>query len=277
MPLRFTKMHGLGNDFMLLDRVQQDIAMPVEQISELADRRTGIGFDQLLVVEPASSADWDFDYRIYNADGSEVEHCGNGARCVTRYLVDQGLCESKVSLGMPTGNSIQCEIHDNGLVTVDMGAPITEPEKIPFIAESEQLIYPLSLPNGKLIEISAISMGNPHAVYLVDDAETCAIAELGPLIEQHERFPKNVNAGFMQILSTESIKLRVYERGAGETLACGTGACAAVVAGILRSILTESVTVELKGGKLTVSWKGENSPVLMTGPAETVYQGQLNL
>lgn len=277
MQLPFTKMHGLGNDFMLLDRVQQDIPVPNAQIAALADRRTGIGFDQLLVIEPATSDDFDFNYRIFNADGSESEHCGNGARCVAKYLRDHGLSnKQRITLGMPTGSSIQCEVLDNGLITVNMGAPILAPADIPFVAERQALIYPLQV-GEQTLEISAISMGNPHAILLVEDVDTAPVAELGPLIERHAAFPKRVNAGFMQVLDPGYIRLRVYERGAGETLACGTGACAAVVAGILRSLLSESVTVELKGGKLSIDWKGGQTPVLMTGPATTVYEGQVEI
>jgi diaminopimelate epimerase len=278
MSLRFTKMHGLGNDFMVLDLIQQDIPVPVERIPELADRHKGIGFDQLLIVEPTSIAGSDFNYRIYNADGSEVEHCGNGARCVARYLVDQGLSiKTKIALAMPTGNIIHCELHQDGQVTVDMGEPITKPQAIPFLADAEALTYSLQIADDNSIEIAALSMGNPHAVYQVEDIDTAPVSELGSLIEKHEFFPERVNAGFMQVISPDLIRLRVYERGAGETLACGTGACAAVVAGILRSLLSETVTVELKGGKLSINWKGTGHPVLMTGPATTVYEGHLIL
>lgn len=278
MTLRFTKMHGLGNDFMLLDRIQQDVPVPVERISEFADRHKGVGFDQLLVIEPASIAGSDFNYRIYNADGSEAEHCGNGARCVARYLADQGLSsKTDIALGMPTGNIIQCSLQKDGQVTVDMGEPITEPQAIPFLADSEALTYPLEISKDIVIQISANSMGNPHAVYQVEDVDTAPVSEFGPLIESHKLFPERVNAGFVQVVSPELIRLRVYERGAGETLACGTGACAAVVAGILRSLLSETVTVELKGGKLSIHWEGVGHPVLMTGPATFVYEGQLNL
>ena len=278
MSLRFTKMHGLGNDFMLLDGIQQELVVPVDRIPELSDRRTGIGFDQLLIIEAAKIPGSDFNYRIYNADGSEVEHCGNGARCVTRYLLDQGLStSSRIALGMPTGNLIYCEAQADGQITVDMGAPVTNPADIPFLAESEALTYQLEIPGESSIEISALSMGNPHAVYLVEDVDTAPVARLGPLIERHDRFPERVNAGFMPMVRPTLIRLRVYERGAGETLACGTGACAAVVAGILRSLLAETVTVALKGGKLSISWGGTDTPVLMTGPATTVYQGQLDL
>lgn len=278
MSLRFTKMHGLGNDFMLLDRVQQDVAVPLEQIVQLSNRRTGVGFDQLLVIEPASTPACDFDYRIFNADGSQVQQCGNGARCVARYLIDQGLSEKTgIVLGMTGGRTIRCDILPDGQVTVDMGAPLTAPADIPFEAEQEALTYLLELPGKQSVEISALSMGNPHAVTIVDDVSTAPVAELGPLIENHHRFPERVNAGFMQVVDREHIRLRVYERGVGETLACGTGACAAVVAGILRSLLSETVTVELKGGKLSINWNGGDTPVLMTGPATTVYQGQLDL
>lgn len=277
MLLPFTKMHGLGNDFMLLDRVQQDIPVPVDHIAALADRRTGIGFDQLLVIEPATSENFDFNYRIFNADGSESEHCGNGARCVARYLGDHGLGnKQQITLGMPSGSSIQCEVLANGLVTVDMGAPILAPADIPFVADRQALTYPLQV-GEQTLEISAVSMGNPHAVLLVDNVDTAPVSELGPLIERHAAFPRRVNAGFMQVLDPAHIRLRVFERGAGETLACGTGACAAVVAGILRSLLAESVTVELKGGKLTIDWKGGQAPVFMTGPATTVYEGHVKI
>lgn len=278
MTLRFTKMHGLGNDFILLDQIQQDASVPVERIPELADRHKGIGFDQLLILESSTIAGSDFNYRIYNADGTEAEHCGNGARCVAQYIKDQGLSDkTTIGLGMPTGNIIECELQDDGQVTVDMGEPITEPQAIPFKAEREALSYTLEISTEQAIEISALSMGNPHAVYQVPDVNTAPVLELGPLIENHALFPERVNAGFMQILNPEQIRLRVYERGAGETLACGTGACAAVVAGILTSQLSETVTVEVKGGKLSINWKGIGHPVLMTGPATTVYQGQLNL
>ena len=271
-------MHGLGNDFILLNRIQQDTPVPIEHITELSDRHKGIGFDQLLILEPAIIAGSDFNYSIYNADGSEVEHCGNGARCVARYLTDQGLSDkTTIALGMPTGNIIHCELEEDGQVTVDMGEPITTPQAIPFLTDAEALTYPLEISNSNIIEVTALSMGNPHAVYLVEDVATAPVLELGPLIEKHELFPERVNAGFMQIVSPELIRLRVYERGAGETLACGTGACAAVVAGILRSLLSEDVTVEVKGGKLSISWKGIGHPVLMTGPATTVYEGHLNL
>lgn len=278
MSLRFTKMHGLGNDFMLLDRIQQDLPVPLERIPELSDRHKGIGFDQLLVIGPASISGSDFEYRIFNADGTEAQQCGNGARCVARYLSDKGLSSSKkIALGMPTGNIIHCEIMDDGQIAVDMGEPITDPKVIPFLAEAEALTYPLDLPNGQSIEITALSMGNPHAICQVESVDHAPVSELGPLIEHHPLFPERVNAGFMQIVSPELIRLRVYERGAGETLACGTGACAAVVAGILRSQLSETVTVELKGGKLTIGWCGAGSSVLMTGPATTVYEGHLSL
>ena len=271
-------MHGLGNDFMLLDLIQQDISVPVERIPELSDRHKGIGFDQLLIIEPARIAGSDYNYRIYNADGSEVEHCGNGARCVARYLRDQGLSnKTTIALGMPTGNIIHCELQEDGQVTINMGEPITRPQAIPFLADAEALTYPLEISDDITIEVAILSMGNPHAVYQVDDVNTAPVLELGPLIERHKLFPERVNAEFMQIVSPELIRLRVYERGAGETLACGTGACAAVVAGILRSLLSETVTVELKGGKLSINWKGVGHSVLMTGPAITVYEGHLNL
>jgi diaminopimelate epimerase len=277
MALRFTKMHGLGNDFMVLDLVRQDTVLPKETIRALANRRTGIGFDQLLIIETPTDPDCDFRYRIYNADGSESEHCANGARCIARFVLDQGLSiSSPLKLQMPS-SVITCQIHENGQVTVDMGAPILQPADIPFIADAISPGYSLSLPNDQTIEISAVSMGNPHAVLIVDDVNTAPVDELGPVIENHTRFPNRVNVGFMQIVNPNSIRLRVYERGTGETQACGTGACAAVVAGQGRGLLEDTVTVELIGGTLSINCNGDDSPVLMTGPATTVYEGQLDL
>jgi diaminopimelate epimerase len=276
MELRFTKMHGLGNDFMVLDLVRQQVALNTGLIRAWSDRKTGIGFDQLLIVESSSKAGCDFAYRIFNADGGEVEHCGNGARCVSRFVVDKGLT-SKTSLVFEMAKGrIHCFLENDGTVTVDMAAPILEPAQIPFRAAARARVYPLEV-EGSLYEISAVSMGNPHAVMLVDDVEQAPVAELGPLVENHPNFPQRVNAGFMQVLDSSTIKLRVFERGTGETLACGTGACAAVVAGRLRGLLDEQVEVHTHGGILRIRWQGEHEPVWMTGPATTVYEGLLTL
>lgn len=274
MGLRFTKMHGLGNDFMVLDLVRQQASLNREQIREWADCKTGVGFDQLLIVEPAATAGCDFAYRIYNADGGEVEHCGNGARCVARFVRDHGLSERDALVFSVARGTMRTFLEDDGQVRVDMGAPILEPALIPFSAAARATLYPLEI-EGSLYEISAVSMGNPHAVLLVDDVDHAPVAELGSLIEQHPNFPQRVNAGFMQVLDRSTLRLRVFERGTGETLACGTGACAAVVAGRLRGLLDAEVDVHTRGGILRISWDGEGSPVWMTGPATTVYEGQL--
>lgn len=276
MQLRFTKMHGLGNDFMVLDLVRQQVNLSRELIREWSHRQTGIGFDQLLIIESTTVSGCDFAYRIYNADGGEVEHCGNGARCVSRFVVDQGLTtKSEFVFAMATG-TIRTKLEADGNVTVDMGPPILEPANIPFNAAARAVLYPLEV-EGTLYEINAVSMGNPHAVMLVDDVDTVPVAELGPLVENHPYFPQRVNAGFMQVLDAGTIRLRVFERGTGETLACGTGACAAVVGGRLRGLLTEQVEVHTHGGILVIHWDGGSSPVWMTGPTVTVFEGVLNL
>ncbi len=276
MLLKFTKMHGLGNDFMVLDLVRQQIALTPALIRTLADRKTGIGFDQLLIIEPATLAGCDFAYRIYNHDGGEVEHCGNGARCVARFVVDQQLTAKTALTFQMAKGTIRTSLGEHSEVTVDMGPPILDPEMVPFNAEQQAITYPLQVA-GNDYEISAVSMGNPHAVVLVADTESAPVAELGPLIEFHPRFPARVNAGFMQVVDPTSINLRVYERGAGETLTCGTGACAAVVAGRLRGLLAEEVAVKTRGGTLRIRWEGGQSPVWMTGPTATVFEGQLEL
>ena len=276
MAINFTKMHGLGNDFVVIDAINQSIDLGPEQVRQLADRHLGIGCDQLLLVEPAVGAQADFRYRIFNADGSEVGQCGNGARCFMQFLREQGLTE-KTQLQVETASGpLQLIQQPNGQITVDMGVPRLEPAEIPFLAERRDSRYALDVLDQQL-EIAALSMGNPHAVLRVDDIDTAAVATLGPAIEQHARFPERVNVGFMQVLSGEAIRLRVYERGAGETLACGSGACAAVVAGQLQGWLAEQVKVVLNGGELVVSWAGIGQPVLMTGPATTVYQGRMEL
>jgi len=276
MTLTFTKMHGLGNDFIVIDAINQSVSLTQQQVQCLADRHFGIGCDQLLLVEPATTATADFRYRIYNADGGEVEQCGNGARCFMQFVREQGLTDKSHLQVETAGGPLQLIQHENGQITVDMGVPRLEPADIPFVAPNRDIAYALDVLDLHL-EITAISMGNPHAVLLVDDIETAPVASIGPAIENHPRFPERVNVGFMQIVNNDCIRLRVFERGAGETLACGSGACAAVVAGRLRERLTESVKVILNGGELVVSWAGEGRPVLMTGPATTVYQGYIKL
>jgi diaminopimelate epimerase len=274
--LKFTKMHGLGNDFVVLDATAQPLQLAPAQLRALADRHFGVGCDQILVVEKPRSADTDFYYRIFNADGGEVEQCGNGARCFVRFVHDKGLtAKTRIRVGT-LGGIIEPRLESDGQVTVDMGAPVFEPTQIPFSAAEQALTYDLSI-NNKVIKINSLSMGNPHAVQLVPDVERAPVLSDGPLIEAHPRFPKRVNAGFMQIVSRAHIKLRVYERGAGETLACGTGACAAVVAGVQRGLLDARVRVTTRGGDLTIAWAGNASPVLMTGPAVTVFEGTVVL
>jgi diaminopimelate epimerase len=274
MALRFTKMHGLGNDFMVLNLVDQQVQLSEALVREWSQRQTGVGFDQLLIIERSTQAGCDFAYRIYNADGGEVEHCGNGARCVTRFVVDKGLSNKHELVFAMARGSIRCKLEADGQVTVDMGPPILDPARIPFTASGRSVLYPLDV-DGTLYEINAVSMGNPHAVLLVDDVDHAPVADLGPLVENHPAFPARVNAGFMQVLDRSTIRLRVFERGAGETLACGTGACAAVVGGHLRGLLDEAVDVHTHGGMLRIRWAGEGHSVWMTGPAVTVFEGQL--
>ena len=276
MILNFTKMHGLGNDFAVIDAINQSVALTPEQVQQLADRHFGIGFDQLLLVEAATTTTADFRYRIYNADGGEVAQCGNGARCFMQFVREQGLTNKAQLQVETTSGPLQLVQQADGQISVDMGVPRLEPTDIPFVAPVRERTYTLDVLDRHL-EIAALSMGNPHAVLLVDDIETAPVASLGPAIENHPRFPERVNVGFMQIVNNDSIRLRVFERGAGETLACGSGACAAVVAGRLQEQLAESVKVILNGGELVVSWAGEGQPVLMTGPATTVYQGRIEL
>ena len=275
MKLKFTKMQGLGNDFVVLDGINQAITLDREQIRKLADRHFGIGCDQLLLVEKAEDQA-DFRYRIFNADGGEVEHCGNGARCFVRYVHDHGLTQKNEIRIETLSGVISPHLEVNGNVTVNMGKPIFEPEAIPFIAEKRALTYSLELP-GQPVTISAVSMGNPHAVRVVPDVDNAPVDTEGALIELHPRFPKRVNVGYLQVLDRTHIKLRVFERGAGETLACGTGACAAVVAGIDLGLLDHQVKVSTRGGELTISWQGNDEPVWMTGPAVTVFEGEINL
>ncbi len=276
MLLHFTKMHGLGNDFMVIDMVSQNVRLPPEKIRRLADRRFGVGFDQLLLVEPPTNPDMDFRYRIFNADGSEVEQCGNGARCFAKFVRDKRLIGRDRIRVQTAGGNIELTIEDNGDVTVDMGLPRLEPEQIPYTADEREETYLMEV-DDDIIEMSAVSMGNPHCVYVVDDTQTAPVEKWGPLIEAHPDFPRKCNAGFMQIVSREEINLRVFERGVGETMACGTGACAAVVAGRLRGLLDAHVKVNLPGGSLSIYWAGESSPVMMTGPATRVYEGYTRL
>jgi diaminopimelate epimerase len=275
MKFKFTKMHGLGNDFVVIDAVNQTIAFSPEQFRMLADRHFGIGCDQILLIENAKG-DADFRYRIFNADGGEVEQCGNGARCFVRYVHDHGMTAKKEIRVETLAGLIIPKLEGNGEVTVNMGIPKFEPAEIPFVAEERALTYQLEI-DGKQVEISALSMGNPHAVQLVADIDEAPVLTEGVLIQGHARFPKRVNAGYFEVVDRHHIRLRVYERGAGETLSCGTGACAAVVAGIQRGMLGSSVKVSFQSGDLSICWEGENRPVWMTGPAVTVFEGEIDL
>ena len=276
MKLKFTKMHGLGNDFVVLDGVRQKLALSPQQIRALGDRHFGVGFDQLLLVEKATQPGIDFRYRIFNADGGEVEQCGNGARCFARFVHDQGLSAQREIAVETMRGVIRPRLEDNGLVTVDMGCPRFLPDEIPFDSDSDAVVQGLDVGKERLL-ITAVSMGNPHAVLVVADVDNAPVATQGPVIEGHPRFPRRVNVGFMQICNPHEIRLRVYERSAGETLACGTGACAAVVAGIQRGLLESPVRVGTRGGELSIAWAGLGAPVLMTGPAETVFTGEVEL
>ncbi len=276
MRIKFSKMQGLGNDFVVLDGVRQSLALTPERLRFLGDRHFGVGCDQILLVEKSSRPDVDFRYRIFNADGGEVEQCGNGARCFVRFVHDQGLTEKREIRVETMKGVISPRLAEDGNVTVDMGVPEFVPAKIPFVSESSDLVQTLEL-DSAVVEITAVSMGNPHAVQVVVDVDLAPVAVQGPQIESHPRFPQRVNAGFMQITDRHSIRLRVFERGAGETLACGTGACAAVVAGIARGLLDSPVRVTTRGGDLTIAWGGHGQPVLMTGPAVTVFHGEIEL
>jgi len=271
--LKFTKMQGLGNDFVLLDGVRQQIDLAPAQIARLADRHFGVGCDQVLIVERPSRPDVDFRYRIFNADGGEVEQCGNGARCFVHFVRDQGLTAKRTIRVETRGGIIEPALEADGQVRVDMGVPRFEPADIPFVGDGGAVTHSVDVAGARLT-ISALSMGNPHAVQVVPDVESAPVAVQGPLLERHPRFPRGVNAGYMQVVDRANIRLRVWERGAGETLACGTGACAAVVAGIRRGLLDSKVRVETRGGELTIRWDGPGEPVLMTGPAQTVFEGE---
>jgi diaminopimelate epimerase len=269
-------MHGLGNDFVVIDAVRQPVSLSTEQVRFLADRRFGIGCDQLLMVEPPSREGVDFRYRIFNADGSEVGQCGNGARCFARFVRDKGLTDKDAIVVETASGVITLYVETDGQIRVNMGAPRFAPEHIPFRAESECDRYGLEVA-GQAYTVGAVSMGNPHAVLHVEDIATAPVVELGPAIESHPRFPERVNVGFMEIVDRGHIRLRVFERGAGETLACGTGACAAAVVGRRWALLDETVQVDLPGGRLTIRWAGNGEPVWMIGPATTVFEGSITL
>jgi diaminopimelate epimerase len=283
MKLKFTKMHGAGNDFIVVDAIHQDVNLSTEQWRRLADRRFGIGADQILVVERPTSEGVDFRYRIFNSDGGEVEQCGNGARAFARFVSDKGLSGEK-SIRVETMKGIIApRLEEDGSVTVDMGARRLDPAEVPFDsagldgrAEGEDSTWPLAV-GGRTVFVSVVSMGNPHAVQVVEDVDTAPVESMGPAIETHARFPKRVNAGFMQVLDRHHVKLRVFERGAGETLACGTGACAAVVAGIRRGLLDSPVRVSARGGELSIAWAGVGQPVYLSGPAVTVFEGEVEV
>lgn len=287
MKLQFTKMHGAGNDFIVIDAIHQDIDFTPAQWQRLADRRFGIGADQILVVEKPRLPGCDFRYRIYNNDGGEVEQCGNGARAFVKFVSEKGL-SSKDSIRVETmAGVIAPRLEPDGSITVDMGAPVLAPALVPFdangldgVAQGNDTVWPLDLAlpgQTSPVLVSVVSMGNPHAVQVVEDVDAQDLEVTGPRIEHHPRFPRRVNAGYMQIVDRQHVKLRVFERGAGETLACGTGACAAAVAGILRGLLDSPVRISARGGELSITWQGPGHPVLMTGPAVTVFEGTIEL
>ena len=276
MRLKFAKMHGQGNDFVVIDGVRQAVALSPRQVRAIADRHFGIGCDQVLVVEKPASTQNDFRYRIWNADGGEVEQCGNGARCFARFVLDEGLTTKRALRVETAGGLIVPQVEDSGQVTVDMGPPRFDPREVPFAAVATGLVYPLVVA-GITLEVSVLSMGNPHAVQVVEDVERAPVATQGPLIENHPAFPQRVNAGYMQVLARDHVRLRVWERGAGETLACGTGACAAVVAGVRRGLLDYEVRVTTHGGDLKIRWLGDTHPVMMTGDAVRVFDGEIGV
>ncbi len=283
MRLKFTKMHGAGNDFVVIDGVSQRIAFTPAQWKQLGDRRFGVGADQMLLIEKAETPGVDFRYRIFNADGGEVEQCGNGSRAFVKFVTDKGLTGKRAIRVETMSGVIEPRLEDDGMVSVDMGAPILDAAAVPFDAaglqgkpEGDDTLWPLEI-EGRTIWVSVVSMGNPHAVQVVDDVDTAPVTTQGPLIEHHARFPRRVNAGFMQIVDRHHIRLRVFERGVGETLACGTGACAAAVAGIRRGLLDSPVRISARGGELIINWAGGNNPVIMTGPAVTVFEGEIEI
>jgi diaminopimelate epimerase len=284
MRLKFTKMHGAGNDFVVLDGTAAPVELTPAQVRRLSDRRFGVGADQILVVERSNTPGVDFRYRIYNASGDEVEHCGNGARCFVRFVHDHGLTDKTTVTVETVNNRLELRLLADGRVTVDMNRPVFDHAALPFDAgglvarrEGSFELWPLALADGAAVEVAVLSMGNPHAVMHVDDVDAAPVGLIGPQVEQHPRFARQVNAGFLQVLNRGHVRLRVHERGAGETLACGTGACAAVVAGIRLGWLDNAVDVETRGGALRIEWHGGDASVLMTGPAETVFEGEISL
>lgn len=287
MLIKFTKMHGLGNDFMVIDAISQHVHIRPEKVKKLSDRNFGIGFDQMLIVEPPGRPDADFRYRIFNADGSEVQNCGNGARCFARFVSENRLTAKQIIRVETANGLLELMLTEKGGVRVNMGAPVLMPENVPFIPQGA-----VSAPKGYLVEypirvqdegtsedvkLGVLSMGNPHAVLLVDSVKKAPVSRLGPLLERHVCFPEKANIGFMEVVHRKFIRLRVFERGTGETLACGTGACAAVVSGRLRGLLDEEVEVKLPGGNLKIQWRGEGYPVMMEGPAVRVFDGQVRI
>jgi len=283
MKLKFTKMHGAGNDFIVVDAINQQVDLSIDQWRRLADRRFGIGADQILVVERPTDAGVDFRYRIFNNDGGEVEQCGNGSRAFVRFVVDKGLTQARSIRVQTMSGIINPRLEDDGSVTVDMGAPRLVPADVPFdetglagMVQGDDTLWPLPV-GDETVFVSVVSMGNPHAVQVVDDVDTAPVEETGPLIERHVRFPKRVNAGYLQVVDRHHIRLRVFERGAGETLACGTGACAAVVAGIRRGLLDSPVRVSARGGELSIAWAGPDQPVYLSGPAVSVFEGEVEV
>jgi len=283
MTLRFTKMHGAGNDFVVIDAINQTVNLTSDQWRDIANRRFGIGADQILIVEKPTLPGVDFRYRIFNADGGEVEQCGNGARAFVKFVVEKGLTEHREIRVETMSGVIRPRLEDDGRISVDMGAPIFDPERVPFDPaglpskqQSAATLWNISL-GAAARDFVVLSMGNPHAVQLVDDVDTAPVSEEGPLIENHACFPRRVNAGFMQVVDRQHIRLRVFERGAGETLACGTGACAAVVAGIQLGLLDSPVAVATRGGELSIAWEGGQSSVTLTGPAVSVFEGTIDI
>jgi diaminopimelate epimerase len=283
MKLKFTKMHGAGNDFIVVDAINQQVDLSIDQWRRLADRRFGIGADQILVVERPTDAGVDFRYRIFNNDGGEVEQCGNGSRAFVRFVVDKGLTQARSIRVQTMSGIISPRLEDDGSVTVDMGAPRLVPAEVPFdetglagMVQGDDTLWPLPV-GDETVFVSVVSMGNPHAVQVVDDVDAAPVEETGPLIERHVRFPKRVNAGYLQVIDRHHIRLRVFERGAGETLACGTGACAAVVAGIRRGLLDSPVRVSARGGELSIAWAGPDQPVYLSGPAVSVFEGEVEI
>jgi diaminopimelate epimerase len=283
MKLKFTKMHGAGNDFIVVDAINQQVDLSIDQWRRLADRRFGIGADQILVVERPTDAGVDFRYRIFNNDGSEVEQCGNGSRAFVRFVVDKGLTQARSIRVQTMSGIINPRLEDDGSITVDMGAPRLVPADVPFdetglagMVQGDDTLWPLPVGDDTVF-VSVVSMGNPHAVQVVDDVDAAPVEETGPLIERHVRFPKRVNAGYLQVIDRHHIRLRVFERGAGETLACGTGACAAVVAGIRRGLLDSPVRVSARGGELSIAWAGPDQPVYLSGPAVSVFEGEVEI